>query len=79
MPHPVGSSVGSGKTLAIESWQFELFEKNSHTSLSPEQGINALDAETFCYQMINHQKAYYLHTNVQGIISEAGVSPRPRC
>ena len=72
MAHPNPVTYSSGKTLAIESLQIEFFGRSSHAGVSPEKGINALDAAVQCYNAIHFEKQYYGDTNVYGIINEGG-------
>lgn len=73
MIHPGAQTLSGGSSLALEGLQIEFYGKNAHAANAPEEGINALDAATLFYQMVNLEKQYYPGSNLYGIMRETGV------
>ena len=73
-PKPASPETFSGgSSLALEGLQIEFYGKNAHAANAPEEGINALDAASLFYQMVNLEKQYYPGSNLYGIMKETGV------
>lgn len=73
MIHPSPETFSGGSSLALEGLQIEFYGKNAHAANAPEEGINALDAASLFYQMVNLEKQYYPGSNLYGIMKETGV------
>ncbi len=71
--HPFGRNLKSGLTTAIDAWQVEFYGRSSHAGVSPEEGINALDAAVHFYEMIGFEKQYLKNTNIYGVFVDGGV------
>lgn len=71
--HPADEHCKSGSSLAIEAIEFDFRGKTSHAAVSPEKGINALDAVIQTFVNINSLRQYLLPcSRISGIISEGG-------
>ncbi len=70
--HPSPENLSSGNTLAIDAWQIDFFGKSSHSGLSPEEGVNALDAAVHFYSLIGFEKQYLKGTNIYGVFVYGG-------
>ncbi|MBR3212863.1 MAG: M20 family metallopeptidase [Firmicutes bacterium] len=71
--HPLGRNLKSGVTTALDAWQVDFYGKSSHAGVSPEKGINALDAAVHFYEMIGFEKQYLKDTNIYGVFADGGV------
>ncbi len=71
--HPFGRNLKSGLTTAIDAWQVEFYGRSSHAGVSPEEGINALDAAVHFYELIGFEKQYLKNTNIYGVFVDGGV------
>ena len=59
--------------LAIDCIKFKFFGKASHAAVSPEEGINALDANILTFNGINALREHIKSTvRIHGIISDGG-------
>ncbi len=70
--HPNGKDIVSGKTTAIDAWQADFYGKSAHAGAHPEEGINALDAAVYFYNLVGFEKQYLPNTNIYGIFGDAG-------
>ena len=70
--HPNGTDIVSGKTTAIDAWQADFYGKSAHAGAHPEEGINALDAAVYFYNLVGFEKQYLPNTNIYGIFGDAG-------
>lgn len=71
--HPLGRNLKSGVTTALDAWQVDFYGRSSHAGVSPEKGINALDAAVHFYEMIGFEKQYLKDTNIYGVFADGGV------
>ncbi|MBQ1484548.1 MAG: M20 family metallopeptidase [Eubacterium sp.] len=71
--HPLGRNRKSGVTTALDAWQVDFYGRSSHAGVSPEKGINALDAAVHFYEMIGFEKQYLKDTNIYGVFADGGV------
>jgi len=71
--HPLGRNLKSGVTTALDAWQVDFYGRSSHAGVSPEKGINALDAAVHFYEMIGFEKQYLKDTNIYGVFVDGGV------
>lgn len=71
--HPFGRNLKSGRTTALDAWQVDFYGRSSHAGVSPEEGINALDAAVHFYEMIGFEKQYLKNTNIYGVFADGGV------
>ncbi len=71
--HPYGYNMKSGNTTALDSWIINFYGRSTHAGMHPEEGINALDAAVYFYQMMGFQKQYLKGCNIYGVISSGGI------
>lgn len=74
--HPGTINTLTPKSLALDPIDIEFFGKSAHAGVSPEEGINALDALILTYNGINALRQH-LSTDVKihGIILDGGTAP----
>ena len=70
--HPNPENESSGRTTALDAWQVDFYGKSAHAGAHPEEGINALDAAVYFYNLIGFEKQYYKDTNIYGVFAAAG-------
>lgn len=76
MAHPAPESEESGATIALSAYKFEFFGKPAHAAVSPEKGINALDAVILLFNGINALRQHVTdEIRIHGIISRGGIAP----
>ncbi|MBR3718506.1 MAG: M20 family metallopeptidase [Firmicutes bacterium] len=74
--HPTsGDYFKSGKSLAMDTIEFEFFGRAAHAASEPEMGINALDAVIQTFNNINALRQQTRpDARIHGIITEGGVA-----
>ena len=76
MMHPFNKTYTFLPSLAVKPIEFIFHGKAAHAAVSPEEGINALDAVVQTYNAIN---ALRLHlpddVRIHGIITDGGLAP----
>lgn len=76
MVHPNGISEESGSSLAMNALQFQFTGKAAHAAVSPETGINALDAVVLLFNSINAMRQHITSdVKIHGVISNGGNVP----
>lgn len=71
--HLGGHTMVRPKTQAMDSIEFSFFGRAAHAAMSPEQGINALEAVLLLFQGINARRPYWKKSaSVAGIITDGG-------
>ena len=76
MMHPFNKTYTFLPSLAVKPIEFIFHGKAAHAAISPEEGINALDAVVQTYNAIN---ALRLHlqddVRIHGVITDGGLAP----
>ncbi|KAL3882709.1 hypothetical protein ACJMK2_029022 [Sinanodonta woodiana] len=76
MAHPAPYNVPTIGFLALKTVSVKFLGKAAHASVSPWEGVNALDAAVLCYQSVSclrqHMKPSW---KVHGIITKGGTKP----
>jgi amidohydrolase len=76
MVHPEDSYSVDQEGLAREAFEIEFLGKAAHASISPEEGINALDAVIMTFNSINALRQHLKSdVRIHGIITHGGDSP----
>lgn len=73
MVHPSPTTEESGTSLALTAIQFEFLGKTAHAAVSPEKGINSLEAAIMTYNNVNALRQYVTSdVRIHGIIKDGG-------
>lgn len=76
MVHPASADLEAMPSLAFTAVKATFWGKASHASVSPEKGINALDACVTAYQQIAQLRQHITpNERVHGIITYGGAAP----
>lgn len=76
MVHPSNSDKVDKPFLAIAQIDVDFHGKESHASLAPELGVNALDAAVQAYVNISTMRQHLLATDrIHGVITDGGGAP----
>lgn len=74
--HPAEKHYTSGKSAAMQALQFTFKGRSTHAAVSPEKGINALDAVISTFNNINALREHIKgDARIHGIITEGGKAP----
>ena len=74
--HPNIVNTLTPKSLALDPVDIEFFGKAAHAGVSPEQGINALDALILTYNGINALRQHLTSdVKIHGIVLDGGTAP----
>ncbi len=76
MMHPGAYDVATARALACSALEVEFFGKAAHAAVSPEAGINALEAMLNSFTAINSLRQHIKNTaRIHGIITDGGEAP----
>ncbi|WP_078380501.1 M20 family metallopeptidase [Sutcliffiella halmapala] len=76
MIHPGNANRLTGASLAVDPLDFEYIGKPAHASVSPQEGINALDAVIQLFNGINALRQHVTSdVRIHGIITHGGDAP----
>jgi amidohydrolase len=75
MVHPSTRTMVSRRSLAFSDLKLEFFGKPSHAAVSPEEGINALDAVLLTFANVNALRQHVKSdVRIHGIITSGGAA-----
>ena len=76
MAHPNPVTEESGTSLAIRPIRFRFTGKAAHAAVSPEKGVNALDAVILLFNSVNALRQHVSKdVMLHGIITDGGAAP----
>ena len=76
MLHPGPHSEESGEGLAMNAFEFNYHGKSAHASISPEQGISALDSVIHLFNGISTYRQFITNdARIHGVITDGGKAP----
>lgn len=74
--HPFNKNTLTPTSLALDPIDIEFFGKSAHAAISPEDGINALDALILTFNGINALRQHLSSdVRIHGIILDGGTAP----